>query len=222
MKISSKIIGVSGQKENGKSTTCDILRDKYGYTLVSFGAAIKDTVAARYYGEDYHKYRRLLEGAPDDEESRKWREEPDKFWTKEMSNSASYLAVFPDGMVTPRRLLQYEGTDVTKVHIKVDFWISTVKKFLLAHPGEKIAFVDTRYPDEVEFIQSLGGQLLWVQRFDPEWIDCPLEDMKERFPLVHPSEYAWMKYQEEYIPLDNRSICEGWKEELVANLEKCF
>jgi hypothetical protein len=206
-----EIIGISGFKGNGKSTTAEILKNKYGYKLFSFGAAIKDVVSARYGIP-----RDILEG--DTPESRIKREEPDEYWTKEMANSESYLSTFKDGIVTPRRLLEFEGTEVTKDHIKRDFWISRVKKDLLEYEGDKVAFVDTRYPDEVEFVMDNGGELIWIQRFDPPWLHLSVDEIKEQYPELHRSEYAWLKYREKYVPINNKRK----REDLDVSIENHF
>ena len=71
------IIGICGLIGSGKGSAADILVEEHNFTKISFADKLKDGVASVFNWD-----RNNLEGDTDD--SRAWREEPDKFWTKEV------------------------------------------------------------------------------------------------------------------------------------------
>ena len=87
------IIGICGLIGSGKGTVADILVEHHNFKKLSFADKLKDGVSA-VFGWD----RQMLEG--DNDESRKWREEKDRFWSKETGKT-----------ITPRLILQLFGTD---------------------------------------------------------------------------------------------------------------
>ncbi len=70
-----KLIGICGFIGSGKNTVADYISQKYEYQKVSFAAGVKDAVSVLFNWD-----RKMLEG--DTEESRKWRETPDTWWTE--------------------------------------------------------------------------------------------------------------------------------------------
>ena len=104
------IVGLLGFIGSGKGTAGDILKD-LGFTPVSFAKGVKD-VAAEMFGWPRH----LLEG--DTEQSRQWREKPDKFWTEEFRRE-----------FTPRLALQLMGTEVGRDVFHQDFWVIKLKNY---------------------------------------------------------------------------------------------
>jgi len=91
------IVGLLGFIGSGKGTAGDILKD-LGFTPLSFAKGVKD-VTAEMFGWPRH----LLEG--DTDASRKWREQPDEFWSKEFKKE-----------FTPRFALQLMGTEVGRMY----------------------------------------------------------------------------------------------------------
>ena len=107
------IIGICGLIGSGKGTVADILVEQHNYEKLSFADKLKDGVSS-VFGWN----REMLEG--DTDESRKWREEADKFWTEETGET-----------ITPRLILQLFGTDCMRNGFFDGIWVSLVKQELL-------------------------------------------------------------------------------------------
>jgi hypothetical protein len=146
------LIAVTGKSGSGKTTIQNHLVSK-GYIAVNFADRLKDTVSV-LFGWD----RELLEGAT--KQSRFWREEKDEFWSEKLKDK------FPDGC-TPRRVLQFFGTEVVRNNISLNFWCVCVEKKIvdLLKSGQGVVVGDLRFPEELELIKKLGGKVIGVERF---------------------------------------------------------
>lgn len=181
------IIGVLGFAGSGKGTVADILVGK-GFRKESFASPVKDAVAAIFGWE-----RVLLEG--ETAESRAFREAPDEWWSKVLGKE-----------ITPRYMLQLMGTEAGRNVFHQDIWIRALQKKLEQNESEGVHSViaDVRFPNECEFIRSVGGQLVSVQRGkEPEWYDTARLANSESLSSdtaseamnttgVHYSEWAWI------------------------------
>lgn len=168
------IIGVVGFIGSGKGTVADILQNDYGYQKISFADSLKDTVASVFSWP-----RELLEG--DTDISRMWRETTDTWW-------ATRLGI-PN--LTPRWVLQQWGTEVCRDGFHKDIWIASIERKL--HSGTNYVIPDTRFPNEIEMINKLGGQVWQVKRGpNPSWFDQ--YKMGGSAPKdIHPSEWQWIR-----------------------------
>lgn len=165
------IIGLVGLIGSGKGTVADILVHDHDFKKLSFADALKDGVAAMF-GWPRH----LLEG--DTNESREWREIPNEFWTKELGKE-----------VTPRLVLQLVGTECMREGFFDGIWISLVKKKLETYHKMNWVIPDTRFPNEIAMIHSLGGQVWRVKRGeDPAWFGT-----NNKPEDLHPSEFEWTR-----------------------------
>jgi len=172
------IIGICGLIGSGKGSVGDILVEQ-GYKKVSFADKLKDGVAT-IFGYD----RAMLEG--DTDESRSWREQPDKFWSNETGRT-----------ITPRIILQEFGTDCMRNGYYDGVWVSLLKQHILDNPGDYV-IPDVRFRNEQDMIRELGGEIWRVQRGDvPEWYGCAMLDnttggnLMEAYD-IHSSEYKWI------------------------------
>jgi len=170
--MTGKILGLCGLIGSGKGTVADILVQQ-GFTKLSFADRLKDGVAAMF-GWD----RQMLEG--DTEESRKWREDVDFFWTRELGTE-----------VTPRLVLQLYGTECMREGFYDGIWVSLVKQEILKNPSGNYVIPDVRFQNEIKMIQSLGGQIWRVKRgHDPLWFSRYIKS--NILPSnIHPSEWNW-------------------------------
>jgi hypothetical protein len=166
------IIGVVGFIGSGKGTVADILVNNHGFQKVSFADSLKDAVSAVFGWPRY-----MLEG--DTDASREFREEVDEWWANKLQ--------MPD--LTPRLVLQKWGTEVCRDSWHQDIWIASLERKLKNNANYVIP--DTRFPNEIKMINSLGGQVWQVKRGpNPNWFDqyklggSPPKD-------VHPSEWSW-------------------------------
>ena len=186
------IIGICGLIGSGKGTVADILVEQHNYEKLSFADKLKDGVSS-VFGWN----REMLEG--DTEESRKWREEADKFWTEETGET-----------ITPRLILQLFGTDCMRNGFFDGIWVSLVKQELLKNKQKNYVIPDVRFENEAKMIRSLGGKICQVRRGpDPLWFRL-YKDLGEIPTDVHKSEWAWANIQMDYI-LSNDTTLDNLK-----------
>jgi hypothetical protein len=189
-----KIIGVCGLIGGGKGTVADILVKDYGFEKVSFADSLKDMIAA-VFGWPRH----LLEG--DTPESREWREQRDDWWAERLN--------LP--WLTPRWVLQFWGTDVCRVNFHEDIWIASLENKLrtvVNSPFEynNIVIPDTRFPNEINLIRKLGGEVWAVQRGDfPDWMVNLLKHGEEPHD-IHPSEWSWVNANMNHVIKNDGTI----------------
>lgn len=186
------IIGICGLIGSGKGTVADILVEQHNYEKLSFADKLKDGVSS-VFGWN----REMLEG--DTDESRKWREEADKFWTEETGET-----------ITPRLILQLFGTDCMRNGFFDGIWVSLVKQELLKNKQKNYVIPDVRFENEANMIRSLGGKICQVRRGpDPLWFRL-YKDLGEIPTDVHKSEWAWANVQMDYI-LSNDTTLDNLK-----------
>jgi len=166
------LIGICGLIGSGKGTVADYLVNKQGFTKLSFADKLKDNVA-----ELFDWPRNLLEG--DTDESRKWREEPDAFWSGELGKP-----------VTPRWVLQMYGTECMRNGFYDGIWVSLVKKQILENPNLNYVIPDTRFPNEVKVLHELNGEVWCVRRgLLPDWWSDAVAGKEIKH--IHASEWSW-------------------------------
>ena len=181
------LIGVVGLIGSGKDTVSKRLEEKHGFRRDSFAKSLKDAVSAMFNWD-----REMLEGNGD--ESRKWRESPDKFWSERFGKS-----------VTPRWVLQHFGTEVMRQHMHDAIWIDSC---LSRYDGTPTVISDTRFQNELKTIKANGGEIILVKRGD-----LPTrEQMQERG--AHKSEWDWMGWNFDHVIENN-----GTKEELYQKVD---
>jgi hypothetical protein len=138
--------------------------------------------------------RNLLEG--DTEVSRKWREEPDAYWSEQFQKQ-----------FTPRLALQLMGTEAGRNVFHKDIWVISL---LNRARGKDVVVTDVRFKNEIDYIQKNGGIVVRVIRGEePVWYNTALiqnstdiekhwlledehELMEQKFPDIHSSEWDWI------------------------------
>jgi hypothetical protein len=197
-----QVIGILGFKGSGKDTVGEYLVREHGFAVESFANPLKDLLAA-VFGWD----RALLEGNTVD--SREWRETPDEWWEAKLdwkNSPGAYL-----GRFTPRVAMQVFGTDILRKHFDDSIWIKSLEARLRGK--EKVVITDCRFPNECQLITQHNGLLFRVKRGpDPEWFEFARQaamgrewfqdTMKERYPKIHISEWAWLNQSAELIEND--------------------
>jgi hypothetical protein len=217
-----KIIGLVGFIGSGKGTTGDILRLEHGYKAISYAEALKDCLSIIFGWP-----RDMIEG--DTAESRKWRDEVDPWWSKELGISD----------FTCRKALQMVGTNALRNHVSDKLWVSVLHRKILQGNYDKWVITDCRFPNEMKLIRDLGGQVWRVKRGDePEWFQTAVERnafvklmggfdvkevdmMKTKYSHVHESEWAWVGEDVDCI-IDNDSTFERLQEKIKCQVSKTY
>ena len=182
------IIGITGLIGSGKGTVADILQNNHGFIKVSFADSLKDCVSV-VFGWD----RALLEG--DTDESRAWREKVDPWWAGRLG--------YAD--LTPRWVLQMWGTEVCREGFHKDIWIASMEKKLSDH-SKNYVIPDTRFPNEIDMIQRMDGQVWCVKRgTEPAWVGRYLRTKKPPVD-IHPSEWEWLTSKFDLTVYNNGTI----------------
>ena len=210
------IIGLVGLIGNGKGTVADILVRNHGFEKMAFADPLKDA-ASSIFGWD----RSLLEG--DTKTSREFRECPDPFWSKWFGRD-----------FTPREALQVLGTQSGRDVFGEDLWVRSLQRRVANCDNKNIVIADTRFKNEIDAIHKMNGEIIQIKRGpDPEWYDelinlprrsaeysvgvpRPLTAntfMRENYPEVHISEWAWVGLPVNYILYNDGSL-----DELEANV----
>ena len=206
------IVGLLGFIGSGKGTAGDILKDM-GFTPLSFAKGVKDVAA-----EMFDWPRHLLEG--DTDASRKWREQPDKFWSKEFGKE-----------FTPRLALQLMGTEVGRSVFHEDFWVIKMKKYIIENPEQNFVITDVRFKNEMQFVHDHGGTLIEIQRgIKPHWYGIASKANRgdraaENFMLersgIHESEWRWIGGTIDHF-IDNDGTLEDLKKNITKKLELSY
>jgi hypothetical protein len=193
------IVGLVGFIGAGKGTVADLLVERHNFFKESFANSVKDSCAA-VFGWD----RAMLEG--DTPESRAWREQPDKWWSDKFGREFS-----------PRLALQLMGTEAGRDVFHPDLWVHTVLRRCEQAPYNNYVIADVRFPNEINAIKDSGGVVIRVRRGDdPEWYtlarECnvynKLDIMRNAYPEVHYSEWAWIGAHYDIVMDNNCSLDE--------------
>jgi hypothetical protein len=142
--------------------------------------------------------RELLEG--DTELSRRWREEPDAFWSDSFGKSFS-----------PRDALQLMGTEAGREVFHPDIWVISL---LNRARGKDVVITDVRFQNEIKYIQENGGIVIRVKRGDdPVWFEnmtlLNAETSRVEYMSkynVHRSEWDWAGCDFDYLIENEGSI----------------
>lgn len=195
-KNKNTILGLVGFIGSGKDTAADYLVNFHEFKRESFASTLKDAVAAVFNWN-----RDLLEGRT--KEAREWREQADEWWSTRLGQD-----------VTPRRVLQYWGTDVLRNHYHDDIWIASLENKLRT-AKDNIVISDCRFPNEIKALRTQGAKIIWIQRgLTPHWYEIATRanrgDTKAKAWLdqegIHASEYSWAGTDFDVVIDNNKSI----------------
>lgn len=162
---SPTIYGLCGFAGSGKNTAASLLLQHTDGHAYSFAAALKDGAAAIFGWP-----REMLEG--DTEPSRTWRDQIDVYWS----------GVF-DRSVTPRMVLQEVGTEVFRKYLP-NIWVAAAARQMQSKSATAI-FTDTRFGNEMSWINSQNGVLIWVYRPEMPHLSTVTANMVRRLVDRH-------------------------------------
>lgn len=204
--MSSPLIVLCGFVGSGKSTVANHLVSR-GFTQLNFADTIKDIISSLFTWD-----RELLAGITP--ESRKWREETDKWWSDKLGFQ-----------ITPRWAMQNIGTDVFRKHFSDNIWVASLERKISTISGP-VVIGDARFPNEIEAMRKLGGKVVMVERGPkPFWYGAAvslarnepsawMEYMKSE-SLPHISEVAWLGVVPDIVLDNNETV-----EELIQKIDK--
>lgn len=134
-----KLIGFIGGIGSGKTTAAQYLERNHWFIWESFARPLKELVRDVFGLENRHVF-------------------------GSQADKSEHLFNGPDGLWTPRRILEFIGTDCFR-RIKPDVWVDlcrrNVMEALLAAP---VCIDDVRFPNEADMIRSLGGRIVLLER----------------------------------------------------------
>lgn len=135
------LIGLCGKKGSGKSTVAEYLENLHGFVEFKFADALKDIVSI-IFGFD----RQMLEGLT--KEHRQERETlKDEVWN-----------------ITPRKALQYIGTDLFRDKFDEQIWIKILIRKIKESEYENIVISDVRFKNEFDILLKLGAKIIGLKR----------------------------------------------------------
>lgn len=198
------IIGISGNIGSGKGAASEYLQSKYNFKPMSFADPLKDVVSSIFSWP-----KELLQGKTED--SRKWREEVDVYWSKKLN--------IPN--LTPRYVLQKIGTELFRDQFHSDIWEASLEKRINDITGN-IVIDDCRFSNEFKMLRNKNSILIRINRGkNPVWYNTAIMDlkyktnnMKKLYPPVHISEWGWILEKFDYTIAND-----GSKKELYHVLD---
>ena len=139
------LIGITGEKFNGKDTVGKWLVEKHGYVRFAFADVLKEACRIIFHFDDDQLYGDKKEIVDD-------------FW-----------------LTTPREIFQFVGTDLFRnkmaeviPHVEKNIWIMSVckkiEKYKKENPDCKIVITDVRFKNEVDIVKKMGGTMWRIER----------------------------------------------------------
>jgi hypothetical protein len=139
MKKLPKVIGFAGRAGAGKNTAAEVVASDAGGIVIGFADPLYQAVAAAV-------------GVPEEV----------------LRDRATKEVPLPIGR-SPRHLLQTLGTEWGREHVRPDLWVYRARQRIeeAGMAGVPIvAICDVRFPNEVELVRELGGEIWWIDRPD--------------------------------------------------------
>ena len=211
-----KIIGITGSAGSGKDTIGDILVNNFpNWEKVSFANHLKD-VTALLFGFD----RKMLAG--ETPEDRAIREQPDKFWSEKMGKD-----------FTPRFALQYLGTNLLRNQLHQNIWVDCLERKIM-ESDKNIVITDVRFPNEIDMIRNVGGEIWRVERGElPLWYkkveelqivgsESFIQNISNDVPElknIHESEWKWIGYDRPNYVFQNNDTIDNLKKKVLEYME---
>ena len=216
--MNKRIIGITGLAGSGKDTIGDIITNNFkDWEKMSFASHLKD-VTALLFGMD----RKMLAG--ETPEDRAKREQPDEFWSNKMGKD-----------FTPRYALQFLGTNLLRNQLHQNIWVDCLERKIL-NSKKNIVITDVRFPNEINMIKSIGGEIWRVERGTlPDWFrkveswNQNRENLEYDIPYyvpeisnIHESEWKWVGYDKPTHIFENHSSIKDLRNEVFKVMEEDY
>ena len=171
------IIGLCGFQGSGKDTFANYLVQNHNFIKLSFASAVKDVLNILF---DWN--RELIEGGTI--ESREFRETTDLWWSEKLHINN----------LTPRKMLQFIGTDLFRDKFNADIWTliveNKIKNVIQNNIQQNIIISDCRFPNEIAMIKKYNGILIHIQRNNLNQNN--IHNNSNIHSNIHSSEIAWI------------------------------
>jgi hypothetical protein len=143
------LIAFSGLKGSGKDTAASVLIKEYGFTKIAFADAVREMALA-------------IDPIVTLEEE----------WQPLVVTKLSVIVSeygwdwAKRALPEVRRLLQVIGTEAGRMLLGDNVWVDLLDKRFpdMADPETRYVITDCRFDNEVEFVRSQNGTLVWIER----------------------------------------------------------
>lgn len=149
------LIGVHGVSRSGKDTCCEYLQDTYNFEIRSFGDKMREIA---YETNPIVGCRSELTW---DEDIKAEIHEAVPVYYADLIDSIGYEAA-KDQYPEVVSFLQRFATEGLRECVDNLFWVKLATRDLVS--GQSYCWKDTRFPDEGDFIRSLGGFVIKIER----------------------------------------------------------
>lgn len=167
------LIGFAGKMRTGKTHLSRLLKVKYGYKPYSFAFPLKNLCVFLMRDNGLTSIEQLNEWKNNNVE---FSVKPDEKWynclLEELlcqvndSEQLYYDIINAPEITNIRQLLQFVGTDIIRKY-NVDWHVNIANMIIGNHVtglNEKWTIDDVRFPNEVELIKKLGGDVYYISR----------------------------------------------------------
>lgn len=149
-------MGITGFAQHGKDSTARVLVERYGFTRYALADMLKETVLAL----------NPIVLVDDDDEANTGVEAG--FYRLDELTGFGYEPEQVKGVKEVRRLYQAMGTDAGRNVLGEDVWVQALESVIgekLYDQRSRVVISDVRFPNEADWIHSLGGELWRVKRY---------------------------------------------------------
>lgn len=162
------IIAFCGKKRVGKDVAAETLVKNFNFTRISFADPLKEVCSLGFDLPKELFFDDNLKDKPFDKPfvisqylACEILDELYKLKPFEEDNKLiAYNKLIFTSFDTPRQLLQFIGTDIVRNCIDINFWLEVAKPKLIGN----VVITDCRMKNEREFIRSLNGTLVLINR----------------------------------------------------------
>lgn len=131
-----KILGLSGIAGAGKDTAALTIKEsKKNVDIYAFAGPLKEACRILFNFSNEQLYDTVV------------KEEYDERWKR-----------------SPREIFQWLGTDVLRNHVNQDFFIMNMQQRIDSSKADYIVITDVRFDNEAEYVKSLGGKVIKIER----------------------------------------------------------
>ena len=145
-----RVLGLTGYKGSGKDAACHILQGLVWGDRVAFADPLRNEAQRILDG-----YEPIPEDAP---------EQLRKLYSEQIADGggSAFDKPYPQRI---RLILQMHGTEFRRKQ-DGDYWIKAWSGLTAGKP--QVYCTDVRFPNEEELIHSLGGEVWWIYRGQPD------------------------------------------------------